>query len=124
MALTIGGTPVKSVYVGNTPVTAVYVGSQKIWPVGPQGRTVTVVSSSPGPGFVWSAAGDIDMVDDWPSDTLLGRGVAFSAPVTCNQIVKQKSGVTFTSGSTIPAGTGIYPSSAPPGTPHVFTEVL
>lgn len=32
MALTVGGTPVKSVYVGSTPVTAVYVGSEKIWP--------------------------------------------------------------------------------------------
>ena len=32
MALTVGGTPVKSVYVGGAPVTAVYVGSEKIWP--------------------------------------------------------------------------------------------
>lgn len=32
MALTVGGTPVKSVYVGSTPVKAVYVGSQKVWP--------------------------------------------------------------------------------------------
>lgn len=32
MALTVGGTPVKSVYVGSTPVKAVYVGAQKVWP--------------------------------------------------------------------------------------------
>ena len=32
MALTVGGTPVKSVYVGSTPVEAVYVGSEKVWP--------------------------------------------------------------------------------------------
>lgn len=32
MALTVGGTPVKSVYVGSTPVKAVYVGPQKVWP--------------------------------------------------------------------------------------------
>ena len=30
--MTVGVTPVKSVYVGSTPVTAVYVGAQKIWP--------------------------------------------------------------------------------------------
>ena len=31
MALTVGSTPVKKVYVGSTPVQSVYVGSQKVW---------------------------------------------------------------------------------------------
>lgn len=31
VALTVGATPVKSVYVGSTPVTAVYVGSTLVW---------------------------------------------------------------------------------------------
>lgn len=44
MALTVGGTPVKSVYVGSTPVKAVYVGSQKVWP------TIEVVQITLGTG--------------------------------------------------------------------------
>lgn len=34
MTITIGSTPVQSIYVGSTPVQAVYVGSTLVWPAG------------------------------------------------------------------------------------------
>lgn len=122
MALTVGGTPVKSVYVGSTPVKAVYVGSQKVWPVGP--RTVTINSNAQY-GFATSATGDTDLVGGWPT-TVMGQGVSFVAPVTCTRQVAAPSNYqTFIPGSTIPAGTGVVPSGYNPTmTPFVFTEVL
>lgn len=34
MTITVGSTPVQSIYVGSTPVQAVYVGSNLVWPAG------------------------------------------------------------------------------------------
>lgn len=89
----------------------------------PVARKVTVQSAST-ESFVRAATGDTDLIGGWPSGGWDSYGVSFTAPVTCNQDVRNiNTFAVISSGATISAGAGVLPRYHQ-GTSYVFTEVL